>query len=102
MNKKPSTHLHHIAISVDDIQTAIDWYQSHFGGEIDYQDDTWAILKYENIKLAFVLAHQHPPHIAFEVNRANIEGPLKNHRDNTESRYIRDPFGNVVELVAKD
>ncbi|HQX50695.1 MAG TPA: VOC family protein [Planctomycetaceae bacterium] len=91
--------LHHIAISVDNIATAVDWYRSTFQCEIAYQDDTWAFLKFANLHLALVLPNQHPPHIAFVTPRAAQFGELKAHRDGTRSIYISDPAGNAVELM---
>ena len=63
------------------------------------EDDTWALLKYENISLALVLPNSHPPHIAFEKDDAHKYGELKLHRDGTSSVYVRDPSNNAVEML---
>ncbi len=55
----------HIAVAVDDVGKAVDWYCKTFKCNIEYQDKTWAFLCFENIKLALVVPNQHPPHIAF-------------------------------------
>ena len=47
--------IHHIAIEVKSIEDTINWYKKHSSCEVSYQDDTWALLKYENISLALVL-----------------------------------------------
>jgi len=94
--------IHHIAIEVADIQRSIDWYQEKFACEIEYQDESWGLLKFENIKLALVLPKQHPAHIAFSVSKSNISGTLSEHRDGSQSQYQQDPDGNFIELLATD
>ena len=91
--------VHHVAISVDDIGSAVEWYQSTFRCEIAYQDATWAFLKFANLHLALVLPGQHPPHIAFVSDRATTHPALKPHRDGTRSVYISDSASNAVELM---
>lgn len=91
--------LHHIAISVDDIGKAVDWYTGTFRCEVSYQDDTWAMLRFANMELALVLPGQHPPHLGLSTPRAEEFGELKTHRDGTRSVYTSDPAGNVVELL---
>ena len=90
----------HIAISVKDINSAVQWYQEHFNCKVTYQDDTWAFLTFGNIKLALVIPEQHPPHLAFVSEDAEKYGPLKAHRDGTRSLYVNDPAGNSVEIMA--
>ena len=90
----------YIAISVADIKSAVQWYTTAFNCEIEYEDDTWAFLKFNNIKLALVIPEQHPPHIAFVSPNPGRYGELKKHRDGTESIYITDPAGNSVEVIA--
>lgn len=92
----------HIAVAVDDVDKAVDWYRKTFKCNIEYQDKTWAFLCFENIKLALVVPNQHPPHIAFLHENADQFGKLKTHRDGTRSVYIEDSAGNSVEIVAKD
>ncbi|MFY9255832.1 MAG: VOC family protein [Fuerstiella sp.] len=91
--------IHHVAISVDNIATAVDWYRTTFRCEIEYQDETWALLKFANASLALVIAEQHPPHLGFVTPKAESYGELKLHRDGTRSIYISDPTGNAVELM---
>ncbi len=103
MSEKPaSTQLdtiHHVAISVEDIASSVEWYRDKFRCEIAYQDDTWALLKFNNISLALVIPDQHPPHIGYTCNEAEKYGELKTHRDGTRSVYISDPAGNTVEMM---
>tara|TARA_E500000178_G_C16855239_1_gene677045 strand:+ start:67 stop:360 length:294 start_codon:yes stop_codon:yes gene_type:complete len=93
--------MHHIAIEVNTIDEAIKWYKDNTNCEVAYQDETWAMIKYDNISLALVLPGKHPPHIAFEKSDAEKYGKLKLHRDGTSSVYIRDPANNSVEILKK-
>ncbi len=92
--------LHHVAISVDNIARAVDWYRTHLRCRIAYQDETWAMLEFANTRLALVIPSQHPPHIGFETPNAEDYGELKLHRDGTRSIYIADSAGNAVEFLA--
>jgi catechol 2,3-dioxygenase-like lactoylglutathione lyase family enzyme len=92
--------LDHIAIPVEDIAAAVDWYKREFRCQVTYQDDTWAFLKFGNIKLALVIPSQHPAHIAFVSPEAEKHGQLKAHRDGTRSIYVKDPSGNSIEIMA--
>ena len=93
--------IHHIAIEVNNIKDSIDWYRKNTKCEISYQDDTWAMISYDNISLALVLPNTHPPHIAFEKHNAEDFGKLKLHRDGTASVYIKDPSDNAIEILKK-
>ena len=94
--------MHHIAIEVNAIQESLDWYKKNTDCKITYEDDTWAMIEYDNISLALVLPGMHPPHIAFEKDNAEDYGILKPHRDGTSSVYIKDPANNSVEILKKD
>ena len=91
--------LHHIAIEVKDIATAIAWYTQHLHCTVSYQDDSWGLLKFANISVAFVLPGSHPPHIGISTEHPEHYGTPKDHRDGTASVYIPDPFGNWVEMI---
>ena len=86
----------HIAIVVTNITHAVNWYKKNRDCEVTYQDKTWAELQFENIKLALVLPHEHPAHIAFVDE--TIENGIK-HRDGSESIYDHDTFGNIIERI---
>jgi len=92
--------LDHIAIPVEDIAKAVDWYRATFRCEVKYQDDTWALLGFDNTSLALVIPSQHPAHIGFVSPDAEKFGTLKTHRDGTRSCYVNDPAGNSVEILA--
>ena len=91
--------IHHVAIQVNDINVAVKWYQDKFDTKILYQDETWAVIKFENLSLALVLPDQHPAHFAIENTHAEKFGELTKHRDGTASVYIDDPFGNSIEII---
>jgi len=92
----------HVALSVTGIREALDWYSRHFQCEVLYQDDTWGLVQFSNIKLALVIPSQHPPHLGFVTPKAADFGALKPHRDGTRSVYITDPAGNSLELLAAE
>ena len=98
----PLDTIHHVAIAVRDLKVAVEWYRAHFHCRVSYQDDTWAMLDFANMKLALVMPEQHPPHLAFVNPEAERFGTLKTHRDGTRSCYVRDPAGNSVEILAQD
>jgi catechol 2,3-dioxygenase-like lactoylglutathione lyase family enzyme len=89
----------HVAVSVRDVQGTVDWYLKNFKCRIAYQDETWALLEFANIRVAFVLPAQHPPHFALLGDPA-VFGEPKTHRDGTRSVYLHDPSGNSVEVLA--
>lgn len=92
--------LHHIAIPVSNIAEAVAWYQTRFDLEIAYQDNSWALLKFDNVAFALVLPDQHPAHFAIERKDADSYGTLTPHRDGTASVYVEDPWQNVIEILA--
>ena len=90
--------LDHVAVSVKDVSESVHWYTTHFKCRIVYQDQTWALLQFGNVRLAFVVPEQHPPHIAI-LGDPNAFGQPKVHRDGTSSVYIQDPNGTNVEII---
>jgi catechol 2,3-dioxygenase-like lactoylglutathione lyase family enzyme len=89
----------HVAISVAEIEPTLKWYRRTFQCDIIYQDETWALVQFANIKLALVAQSQHPPHLGFVTPQASSFGQLTDHRDGTKSVYVKDPSGNSVELL---
>ncbi len=92
----------HVAINVSNIATSVSWYQQNFQAEILYQDETWAMLGMGQVKLALTLKSQHPPHIAFCVDKFDTSDVIKEHRDGSKYVYKSDPDGNIVELLSYD
>jgi catechol 2,3-dioxygenase-like lactoylglutathione lyase family enzyme len=91
--------VHHLAVVVDDIAEALSWYRVRFEIETLYEDDSWAMVLFDNVSLALVLPGKHPPHFAIEREDAEAFGPLTTHRDGTASTYISDPWGNRIEIL---
>ena len=98
MNEKLDT-IHHTAIQVQDIAKSVSWYTENFNCEVEYQDESWAMLEFANTFLALVLPHQHPYHFAITQNDLSIYGIASEHRDGTSSVYIKDADGNNVEML---
>ena len=92
--------LDHVAICVENLQPAVEWYVSNLGAEIEYCDETWAMLAVAGTKVALTIPDQHPPHIAFTVDNIECLGENpKRHRDGSYFRYVNDPEGNTIELI---
>ena len=91
--------IHHLAIQVEDIGKSVDWYKKNFDIQVSYQDETWAMINFENTSLALVIPEQHPFHFAIESEEASSYGELTKHRDGTASIYIKDIDGNNIEMI---
>ena len=87
--------INHIAITVTNIKHATNWYTKNFDCKVKEEYDNWVLLEFDNIDLALVLPHEHPPHIAFEDK--TITGDK--HRDDSEYIYDHDTFGNIIEKI---
>jgi catechol 2,3-dioxygenase-like lactoylglutathione lyase family enzyme len=99
IEKKSLDTMDHVAVSVSDVAETVAWYRQHFQCKVAYQDETWALVEFANIRLAFVLPSQHPDHFAV-LGDPSAYGQPKKHRDGTSSVYIKDPNGNNVEILA--
>ena len=89
----------HVAIQVDDIKKSLDWYLKKFKCEEIYSDDTWAFIKFHNIKLALVTNTEHPPHFAVVDKKISGLDNVKIHRDGIKYFYQEDPDQNVIEKI---
>ena len=94
----------HVAIKSSNIKRSVEWYKKNLGSEVEYQDETWAMLIIGGTRVALVTKGQHPAHIAFSVESSVKfpcdSGKVKIHRDQSSYYYGSDPDGNVVEWVA--
>ena len=93
--------LDHIALNVENIERSVSWYLENLDSEVLYQDDTWAMVKVGDSKIALTVKNQHPPHLGFEVDdirKLPCESP-KYHRDGSAYHYITDVDGNTIEFV---
>jgi len=97
-------NLDHIAFNVTDIARSVQWYEKNLNCEVIYRDDTWAMIKCADVKIALVTSSEHPPHIAFEVSSSMTlpcdDEKIGLHRDGSSYYYGSDPDGNVIEWVA--
>ena len=98
MTQKLST-IHHVAIQVKDIGQSVMWYTQRYECVVDYQDDTWAMLRFSNTSLALVLPEQHPYHICILADDLEPYGRVESHRDGTQFVYIQDADGNDIEML---
>lgn len=92
----------HVAIAVENIANSVIWYEANLNAKVDYQDESWAIIKIGNDKIALTKPELHPPHIAILVDSIDCfpkSVKIKKHRDNSQYAYISDPDGNVVEYI---
>ena len=90
----------HLAVTVKDIPSRVEWYVENLGATIDYVDKTWAMLAVGGSKIALILRSQHPPHTAFRVSSLDSLGPdYREHRDGSCYIYKCDPDGNTIELI---
>ena len=86
--------LDHIAIVVDDLEEAAQWYTEHCGGEVTHKQDTYYRLQLENICVALLLESHAPnrPHIAVLVecleDLPKEKGQYVQHRDGTHLSLI--------------
>ncbi|MBV8360523.1 MAG: VOC family protein [Deltaproteobacteria bacterium] len=113
--------LRHLALNVKDVARAADFYQRVFGMTVVWQPDT------DNVYLSSgcdnLALHrgsvgdssaQSLDHLGFIVptieeleasyqwvheNQLDIARPLRRHRDGSVSYYIRDPDGNVIQIL---
>jgi catechol 2,3-dioxygenase-like lactoylglutathione lyase family enzyme len=98
----------HIAQQVPDIAAAVAWYQLTIPGcRVLYQDASWAFVEAAGVKLAFVQRDQHPGHLAWRVDDAELERlakvhgkEIKPHRDGTRSFYLEAPGGQWIEIIS--
>jgi catechol 2,3-dioxygenase-like lactoylglutathione lyase family enzyme len=98
----------HVAQRVPDIGEALAWWQGMLPDAVVlYQDDSWGLLEAGGARLAFVLADQHPSHVAWRVSEAQLErlaaesdSKIATHRDGSRSFYLEAPGGNGFEVIA--
>lgn len=98
----------HVAQQVPDIAAALQWWCEVVpGARVLYADETWGLLEAGGAKVAFVMADQHPNHLAFEVSREELDRlalshgvRVSGHRDRSRSFYLEGPGGHGVEVIA--
>ena len=91
----------HVALTVTDIENSIKWYKDNLDAAVLYSDETWAIMKVADTKIALMIGDKHKPHIAFKVeDLSQFEmDEIGMHRDGVMYVYKEDPDGNCIEWV---
>lgn len=97
---KSLDQIHHIAITVNDLDKAVNWYLTSFACEKISHSKLEAVLQFANIRLSLVMPSSQPGHVAFIRNDADTFGVLRKQHDGTLSCYLSDSSGNVVEVVS--
>ncbi len=100
----------HIAQQVPDIAEAVDWYRKTLPGvRVLYQDESWALIDANGVRLAFVMHEQHPQHLAWRVDVAELERlaaelvkKIVTHRDQTRSFYLEAPGRQWIEIICTE
>ncbi len=98
----------HVAHQVPDVAAALQWWQRTVpGATVLYADETWGLLEAGGAKLAFVVAEQHPDHLAYKVSGSELErlaaehgATIDTHRDGSRSFYLDAPGSHRVEVIA--
>jgi catechol 2,3-dioxygenase-like lactoylglutathione lyase family enzyme len=93
------SYIDHIAIESKNINESVNWYMETFDCDLKYQDDSWALLGFENLALALVTPGQHPPHFAVVDESIGNFKVAQAHRDGVRYVYNTDPDKNVIELI---
>ena len=103
MKIKNST-VDHIAILVDDLSIAEQWYTEKLSGNVTFRDQKYVRLRLSNTNVALI-DKKHYPHAHFGILVEKIEdlplemGEVVYHRDGTTGVYVKDPFGNYLEYI---
>ena len=98
----------HVAQQVPDVADAVAWYREHLPGvAVLYQDATWALVEAGGVRIAFVVKDQHPGHLAWRVDDAELERlarehdrEIRPHRDGTRSFYLEAPGDQWIEVIS--
>ena len=84
----------HVGIQVLNIRKALSWYRRNFKCKVLYEIvNQWALLEFENTKLALVTFSEHPPHFAVIIDDNLKDGDT--HRDGSMSVYV-DSMNKVI------
>ena len=92
----------HLAVIVENIEQSVKYYTEKFNCNVKYQDDSWAMLKFDNINLALVVEDEHPNHFAIVDHSLSSNKDIKFHRDGIGYVYTNDPSCNYIELLDQE
>ena len=104
----PAMTFDHVAQQVLDVAAAVAWYRrTILGCDVLYQDETWAFVAAQGVKLAFIRQGDHPDHISWRVSETDLQRlatehgkTIRAHRDGTRSFYLAAPGERWIELIA--
>jgi len=94
----------HIAVLVDDLKVAEEWYTEKLDGKVTFRDSRYIRMSVSNTNIALI-DKKHYPHPHFGILVENIAdlplemGEVVYHRDGTTGVYVKDPFGNYLEYI---
>ena len=94
----------HIAVLVDDLETAEAWYTEKLQAEVSFRDSKYVRIRVANTKFALI-DKNHYSHAHFGIlvdNKDDLplnDGIIVHHRDGTIGVYVEDPFGNYLEYI---
>ena len=99
-----TSKIDHIAVLVDDLDVAEEWYCTRLDGIVTYRDQKYTRIQVENTNIALIdKNHYSYPHFAILVdNKDDLpidQGMAIHHRDGTIGVYVEDPFGNYLEYI---
>jgi len=93
----------HIAVLVDDLDLAEEWYTSQLNAAVSFKDSKYIRIKVQNTNIALIDKKHYPyAHIGILVNDINnlpADGLRVEHRDGTIGVYVEDPFRNYLEYI---
>ena len=94
----------HIAILVDDLKVAEEWYMKRVKGSVTFRDNKYTRIQIGNTNIALIDKKHYPSgHIGVLVDDLEDlpleKGNMVRHRDGTIGVYEEDPFGNYLEYI---
>ena len=98
------SNVDHIALLVEDLESAEVWYTEHLNAEIEFKDKYYTRLRLENTCIALIDKNKYPyQHVGIlikDIKDLPLEkGEVVKHRDGTIGVYVKDPFGNYLEYI---
>ena len=102
--KKKRSIVDHIALLVDDLQVAEEWYTEKLDGHVTFRDSKYVRVSVSNTNIALIDKKHYPcAHFGILVEKMEdlpLEmGEVVYHRDGTTGVYVKDPFGNYLEYI---
>ena len=93
----------HIAILVDDLSVAEEWYTQKLDGKVTFRDQKYIRMQVSNTTIALICKnHYDYNHVGVLVdNKEDLpqEGKKIEHRDGTIGVYVFDNSGYCVEFI---